>query len=148
MGGKATGFVLASLDGEKHSLREMLQHGPVLLAFFKISCPTCQLTFPYLARIAGGGIRFAGISQDDAAMSKLFAERFGVNFTVLIDEPGYPVSKAYGLTHVPTMFLVEPDGTISDSWTGFARADMERLAARVKIPVFNAADNVPAWKAG
>lgn len=148
MGAKAAGFTLSSIEGEKHSLDEMLQSGPVLLAFFKISCPTCQLTFPYLGRISGGGIRFVGISQDDAALSKAFAQRFGVNFTVLLDEKSYPVSNAYRITHVPTMFLVEPDGTISDTWTGFARADMERLAARVELPVFTAADQVPAWKAG
>ncbi len=150
MGGKATGFTLASLEGEKHSLEEMLRSGPVLLAFFKISCPTCQLTFPYLSRISGGGIRFVGISQDDAALSKTFAQRFGVSFTVLLDESGkgYPVSNAYKITHVPTMFLVEPDGTISDTWTGFARAGMERLAVRARLPVFTAADQVPAWKPG
>ena len=34
---------------------------PVLLAFFKITCPTCQLAFPYLQRLADRGPRaFAG----------------------------------------------------------------------------------------
>lgn len=150
MGGQATGFTLASLDGGKQSLQELLRSGPVLLAFFKISCPTCQLTFPYLSRISGGGIRFVGISQDNESLSRAFAQRFGVNFAVLLDEAaeGYPVSNAYRITHVPTMFLIESDGTIIESFTGFSRADLERLAARVQLPVFTAADQVPAWKAG
>jgi len=37
-----------------------------VLAFFKIDCPTCQLTFPYLQRMADRGQRrIVAISQDD-----------------------------------------------------------------------------------
>ncbi len=39
--------------GREHTLTSLLAEGPVLLAFFKVSCPTCQLTLPYLQRISG-----------------------------------------------------------------------------------------------
>ena len=37
-------------------------------------------------------------------LSRDFAHEFGVTFPVLIDDAGYPVSNAYGLTSVPTYF--------------------------------------------
>ena len=38
----APDFTLPTIDGEQVSLKEALQKGPVLLAFFKVSCPVCQ----------------------------------------------------------------------------------------------------------
>ena len=134
------------------SLAELLNSGPVVLAFFKISCPTCQLAFPFLERlhVAGTGLQFAGVSQDEAASTAKFAKRFGVTFPILLDPAadGYRASNAYGLTHVPAVFVVEPDGAISHSWTGYSKADFEKLALRAGAPVFRPQENVPAWKAG
>ncbi len=126
----------------------MLGNGPVLVAFFKISCPTCQFTFPYLDRLSRGGVRFLGVSQDDAAATGAFAKRFGVTFPVVRDDGGYPASNAFGITHVPAMYLVETDRSISHAWTGFSKRDMERLAERVAIPAFHPMEKVPDWKAG
>ena len=116
------------------SLTELLSSGPVVLAFFKVSCPTCQLAFPFLARlhVAGTGLQFAGVSQDEAASTAQFAKRFGVTFPILLDSAadGYRASNAYGLTHVPAIFVVETDGAISHAWAGFAKADFEKLALR------------------
>src|SRR5260370_29148125 len=56
-------------DGGKFSLHDALKQGPVLAAFFKVSCPVCQYTFPYLERLhkAHGNkkITIVGISQDN-----------------------------------------------------------------------------------
>ena len=52
VGTKAPDFSLPIIgEGGKFSLQDALQQGPVLLAFFKVSCPTCQYTFPFLERI-------------------------------------------------------------------------------------------------
>ena len=133
-------------------LPELLRDGPVVLIFFKISCPTCQLAFPFLERLhsAGTGLRLVGVSQDEAKLTGQFAERFGVTFPLLLDlaKEGYRASNAYGLTNVPAIFVVEPDGAISHSWMGFSRADFEKLALRARAVIFGPDDNVPAWKAG
>ncbi len=50
-GTKLLSFLLPGLDGGNFSLQEALQRGPVLAVFFKVSCPTCQYTFPFLERI-------------------------------------------------------------------------------------------------
>ena len=160
-GDRAPEFQLQSLKGGTVTLEELLPTAPVLLAFFKISCPVCQFTFPYLERLhkryGGDGVTFLGISQDDASSTKDFAKEFGVTFSMLPDEKqkGYPASNAYGLTNVPTIFLIETDGTVKVSCMGFDRKDLESIAAalaeRKKIPaaaLFRPDESVPAHKPG
>ena len=115
-GAKAPSFQLTGLDGSKRSLEEILNSGPALLAFYKISCPVCQLTAPYLQRLAANhAVQVIGISQDDASATGGFTQRFGVTFPTLLDlsNEDYPASNAYGITSVPSLFLLERDGTIS-----------------------------------
>ncbi len=69
-GQTAPGFSLNGLDGKSYSLDSLRQKGPVVAAFFKISCPVCQFTFPFLERLyqryGGDNVTFLGISEDDA----------------------------------------------------------------------------------
>jgi peroxiredoxin len=160
-GNMAPGFSLKALDGKEHSLQQLMKQGPVVAAFFKVSCPVCQFTFPFLERISkrygGDNVTFLGISQDDAGATKDFAKEFGVTFPMLIDEKqkGYPASNVYGLTSVPTIFLIETDGTVKISCMGFDKKDLEsiarELAERKKIaraPLFRPDESVPAHKPG
>jgi peroxiredoxin len=150
-GAKAPSFRLASLDGSTRSFEEILAAGPALLVFYKISCPVCQLTAPYLERLAANqSFQVIGISQDDASATRGFANRFGLTFLTLLDssEDNYPASNAYGIISVPTMFVLEPDGIISRSFAGFSKRDFEELGARAGIAVFGPEDHVPEWKAG
>ncbi|HMH78693.1 MAG TPA: redoxin domain-containing protein, partial [Candidatus Acidoferrum sp.] len=50
-GNVAPGFSLKSIDGKEFALGSALQRGPVVLAFFKVSCPVCKFTFPFLERV-------------------------------------------------------------------------------------------------
>ena len=144
----APAFHLANLEGDTSSLQSYLERGPVLLAFFKASCPTCQFTFPFLERLAAGGAPVVGIGQDKASVDRKFREEFALHFPVLIDDAGYPVSNAFAITHVPSIFLVEPDGQISAAWSGFSRSDMEEAAQRFHVPLFHRGEQVPAFKPG
>jgi len=158
-GNAAPEFSLKSLDQKQYSLRFLLERGPVVAAFFKISCPVCQFTFPFLERLheryGSTSATFIGISQDDARATKSFASEYGVTFPMLLDEDGYPVSNVYGLTNVPTIFLIETDGKVKVSSDGFDKKDLEtiasQLAERRKIaltPLFRPDEVVPANKPG
>jgi peroxiredoxin len=147
-GARAPGFRLQLLAGGETTLAEILTGGPVLLAFFKISCPVCQLTFPFLERIhAAGTLRVYGISQNGPEDTREFNQEFAVTFPTLLDteESGFPVSNDYGISSVPTMFLVERNGAISQVMEGWRRKDMEGLAG---AGLFRKGDYVPEWKAG
>jgi peroxiredoxin len=150
-GAKAPGFRLAALDGSAQSLEDILAGGPALLAFYKISCPVCQLTAPYLERLAANSaLRVFGVSQDEAGATRGFTERFGVTFPTLLDSSSenYPASNAYGISSVPSLFLLESDGTIARSFSGFSKRDLEELGARAGILPFGPEDHVPEWRAG
>jgi peroxiredoxin len=158
-GKNAPHFSLKALDGKEYSLDALLGRGPAVLAFFKISCPVCQFTLPFLQRIserfAGKGVSVVGISQDDARSTKEFNEEYGVAFTTLLDGPGYPASNAYGLTNVPTIFLVAPDGTVKVSCMGFDKGALERITHELAqhekaaaAPLFRPDEVVPAYKPG
>ena len=45
------------------------------------------------------------------------------------EESGYPASNAYGISHVPSLFLVERDGTIAWSMEGFVKREFVAMAA-------------------
>lgn len=158
-GNIAPAFSLKSFNGREYSLQKALERGPVVAAFFKISCPVCQFTFPFLERLhkryGSGDVSFLGVSQDDARDTKEFASEYDVTFPLLLDENGYPVSNAYGLTNVPTIFLIDPDGKIKVSSMGFDKRDLEtiarELAERRKIaltPLFRPDEVIPANKPG
>ena len=123
---------LLSVDGSKFALTDALKRGPVVAAFYKVSCPVCQMAFPYIERLfkaygKSGKIALVGVSQDIAADTKAFNREFGVTFPALLDTKGYPVSNAYGLTNVPTIFMISPDGEIERSIVSWSKADMEGL---------------------
>jgi peroxiredoxin len=131
-GTQAPDFELKAMDGRRFVLRDELVKGPVVLAFFKVSCPTCQYTFPFLERLrqtyAQSAAQIIGISQNDPRDTANFTKEFGVTFPVLLDDTKtYPVSNAYGLTNVPTIFWVAQDGEIELSSVGWVKADFSEI---------------------
>jgi peroxiredoxin len=131
----------------------------VVAAFFKISCPVCQFAFPFLERLyetyGGDRVSFVAISQDDKRNTKEFCAEFGISFPALLDDEGYSVSNQYGLTNVPTTFLIAPDGTVQVSSVGFAKADLEKISTelgrhlgRPPAAVFGREEGVPEYKPG
>jgi peroxiredoxin len=159
-GNIAPGFSLKGLDSREYSLNALMERGPVVAAFFKVSCPVCQFTFPFLERLykryGGEGVTFLGISQDDAKATSKFAKEYGLTFPMVMDDENrYVVSNAYGLTNVPTIFLIETDGTVKVSCMGFDKKDLETIAAELAerkrialAPLFRPDEVIPANKPG
>jgi peroxiredoxin len=158
-GNTAPPFSLKDLGGKTYSLPDLLEKGPMVAAFFKISCPVCQFTFPFLERLykryGGDGVTFLGISQDDAKATKKFASEYGVTFPMALDEKGYSASNAYGLTNVPTIFLIDPDGTVKVVCMGFDKKGFEDIGAllaerRQTAPaaLFRPEEKIPEHKPG
>ncbi len=159
-GVQAPEISLKSLDGQSFSLKEALKSGPVVAAFYKVSCPVCQMAFPYVDRLfqaynKSGKLTLVGVSQDDAADTKAFNREFGVTFPVLLDEKGYQVSSAYKLTNVPTVFLISPEGEIETTIVSWSKAEMEELnqklaaiAGVAPAQLFQAGERVPDFRPG
>ena len=158
-GKTAPAFTLPGADGTRLALADALKKGPVVAAFFKVSCPVCQFTFPFLERMheAYGNDRVTiwGISQDDAADTKDFWKEYDLSFPSLVDEDGYPVSNQYGLTNVPTVYLIAPDGKVKVASIGFSKQDLEKISAELGrhagqpvAKVFLPGESIPDYKPG
>jgi peroxiredoxin len=160
-GTRAPQFELPHIEGgAEFSLEAARARGPVLLVFFKISCPVCQYALPFFERIyrahGGGKVTIAGISQNGAKDTRQFLERFDITFEVLLDEAkGFPVSNAYGLTNVPTAFWIAEDGEIEISSVGWVKTDVEQVARKAAdgneakaTPIFEAGEQIADFRAG
>jgi peroxiredoxin len=157
---KAPDFALDSVDGKGFSLGEELARGPVVLAFFKVSCPTCQYALPFLERLykayGQNGVKLLGVSQNDARETSAFMKQFGITFPVLLDElKSYPVSNAYGLTNVPTLFWIAGDGEIEVSSVGWVKKDFEAINRKMAehgkaamATIFQPGEDVRDFRAG
>ena len=151
VGARAPEFRLSRLGGGEVALADLLAAGPALLAFFKVSCPVCQMTLPFLDRIhARSGLRVYGISQNDEPDTREFTQDYRLRFPMLLDSEAdrFPASNAYGISHVPTTFLVEPDAMVGRVIEGWIKQDILWLGARASVNPIGAGDQVPEWKAG
>jgi hypothetical protein len=128
---------------------------PRAVWFHKVTCPVCQLAAPVAQRLedAYAG-RVVGVGQDPTERLEEFSGEFGMTFPVLTDEPPYSVSKAYGITTVPTLFLVQ-GGRITDvveSWDrdGYNRASgrLAELTGSEPTTLSDPADGLPSFRPG
>ena len=159
-GTKAPEFEARTVDGKPFSLRDELAKRPVVLAFFKVSCPVCQYAFPFLERLhkAYGkkDVALVGMSQDDATKTAAFMKDFGVTFPLVLDDPNrYVASNAYGLTNVPSVFWIGQDGEIEVSSVGWVKTDFEEIGRKMAeagktVPalVFKPGEDVRDFQAG
>lgn len=113
-----------------------------LLVFYRVSCPTCKLTLPYMHRLQ---MPVLGVSQDDAEATEKFARQFEVEIESVLDlaSDGYPASNEFGVHHVPTLFVLDGNGKIAERIEGFDKEALERLGAS-----FAESELVPEFRPG
>ncbi len=159
-GKQAPQFELPAIDGSKFSLQDALSRGPVLVVFFKDSCPVCQYALPYFERVhrayGKGKLSIVGVSQNDKKDTALFVKKYGITFPMLLDDTKtYPASNAYQLTNVPSVFWISRDGDIEISSVGWSRRDFEEVIGKAASvngqqpnSVFLPAEQVADFRAG
>ncbi len=133
--------------------------GETLFGFFKTTCPTCELAWPYLDRVhrlgEGGRLSILAVSQDDPETTARFYAGLAVAIPTLYDPDPWPASEVLGLTAVPTFLLVGEDRVVLERAEGFQRSKMEqfagraaRLAGRPVGTFYPPNENVPGIKPG
>ncbi len=144
-GDKAPSFSLTTLDGATLSSAELLGPRPLVLAFFKVTCPTCQFGLPFLSRVNDAEFRLLAVSQDPAPLTNQFATRFQAPLPYALDraEDNYPASNAFGITHVPTLFVINSHGRVEQVIEGFDKSGFEDLGV-----TFHPHEPVPHHKPG
>jgi peroxiredoxin len=150
---QAPQFTLHRIDGSDWRLAA---GRPALLVFFETDCPTCQLTIPYLnklARALGDKASVVGISQDGETPTRELIERLPIEFPVVLDR-GLNVSRQYDPQAVPTLFLIDA-GKIARTSVAFDKAELNAIAAEMcrtagiePLMLAGEHDGAPATKPG
>jgi peroxiredoxin len=129
-GSPVTLFSLPRLDGGDWRFE---RGKPSLLVFFETDCPTCQLTIPYLNRLAqalDGRAEIIGISQDGEAATRELVEQAPIKFRVVLDRD-LSVSREYDPQAVPTLFMIDAAGKIARMSVAFDKAELNVIAAEM-----------------
>ena len=153
-------FELQGLDGTSYSSRARTPDSLLLAIFFKTTCPTSQFTLPYVERLyrqypSSPTVRIWGVSQDGREETMRLAQEYDLTFPILLDTEDYDVSTQYHLTHVPTIFLIDGNGTIQLTSVGFFKNDWLEIsriiAARLGVEeksIFLDGENIPRHQYG
>lgn len=119
--------------------------GARAVMFYKVTCPTCQIAAPVAERFHQAfPDRFLGVGQDPGEKLDQFAQELGASFPYVPDEPPYPLSDAYGVETVPTVFVLD-DGKVVDVVESWDRDGWNRVAAKLGSLVSVSAESV-SWE--
>ena len=135
MGSSAPSFTLPDLDGEPVSLDDYRGH-PLLLVFSDPGCGPCNMLAPELARFHRrhrSALPVVMVSRGDVDANRAKAEEQGFEFPVLI-QPGWRLSKEYGIFATPVAFLIDAEGTIAREVARGAAEILQLARAGVTAP--------------
>lgn len=157
-GALAPHFTLLGLDGRDYSLTGDRNGEPLLLAFFRARCATCDVAYPYINRLKEAypdGWQLWSVCQDDPDRAQDYAGRFALNHPVLLDGAELQVSRLYDPPSTPALYLIDRAGRIALTSEGFAKDDLNEVGRRIAdfvgaepVAVAPADDGTPSLKPG
>jgi peroxiredoxin len=128
-GDQAPDFSLKQLDGTPARFESGAASNQRLIVFFETDCPTCLLMFPYLNRLSRelGEATILGISQDGERETRDLIEGIPIEFPVVLD-PDLAVTRLYDPIAVPTIFLIDAEGRLVQTLSGFDKRVLNAIA--------------------
>jgi len=122
--GKAPDFTLSDNRGHATTLSS-LRGKVVVLEFWATWCPPCRESVPELnavyEKFKGKNVEFLGISLDKGSEApsavRDFVTEHAVSYPVVFDDQN--VNRLYGVSGIPAIFIINKDGKVVKSFTGF-----------------------------
>ena len=107
----------------------------VYLDFWQSACVPCRESLPLLSQhreeFASHGVEILAVNTDANPRDALnFVAKYPVNYPVLSD-PTAQIAQMYGLTGLPTAYLIARDGRIEGVHEGFERQDFAQIRTRL-----------------
>ncbi|MGE5247256.1 MAG: peroxiredoxin family protein [Verrucomicrobiota bacterium] len=133
-GALAPDFTVRDAAGQAFHFDAERGKSPCLLVFWSIFCEPCRLQMAVVQNLymkfRDAGLRVVAVSLDGEPLGKVvagFAKQEGYAFPVLLDGPDdrgtFKVADPYGVSGMPSTFLVGRDGRIAARWVGFAKGE-------------------------
>jgi len=116
--GAAPPFHGTATNGQSVNLQN-LRGKPALVYFWATWCPVCKLQNGSVAAISNEH-EVITIAMNSGSNSEIeaFLKEKKLNFTVLADDSGI-ISSQYGVTGVPSSFIIDPAGNIAFTEVGY-----------------------------
>lgn len=124
-GQPAPAFALRRLEGGTVTL-DQHRGKVVVLDFWATWCPPCVEEMPHLVKVVKElepQVAFVAINQDDPgadALVQRFATETTPGLSPYVAFADSEVVERYGISQLPTMVLVDREGKIVQTYTGFA----------------------------
>ena len=105
-------FTLEDIEGDEVSLSDF-SADVIVLNFWATWCPPCREEIPdFIAvydKYKDRGVQFIGVSNEDAATIKDFADYFGINYLLLVDSNS-DIMRKWDIRAIPTTYIFEGNG--------------------------------------
>jgi peroxiredoxin len=132
---------VSALAGAPTSI-DKLRGRVVLLDFWASWCGPCRMLAPRLSalkdKFGAQGLSVVGITTDDAEKAAVFAEKTQMRYGIVVDKEG-ETSRAYGVTALPTMLLIDKKGIVREVFIGYDPTGDARVETALKALLAEAA---------
>ena len=130
----APALVLRRLDGPGRLRLADLQGKTILLSFWASWCGGCKDEAHELADLSARwhdkGLIVVGVNvHDNLSSARAFARSANISYT-LVRDSGETAATSFGVSALPTTFIVSPEGRVINVWVGLAEPGALGAAVR------------------